>query len=57
MAPALAALIYPALVWAGPAVSPVLLALGLVVPAVGVVVARASVSYGPTRRIAVETPR
>lgn len=52
MAPALAALIYPALVWAGPAVSPVLLALSLLVPAVGVVVARASVSYARTRRIA-----
>jgi len=36
VAPVLAALVYPALVWAGPAISPLLLASALIVPAVGI---------------------
>lgn len=53
MAPALVALLYPALVWAGPAISPLFLATCLIVPAVGVVgVRRSSFSYPRSRNVA-----
>ena len=52
-APALAATVYPALIWAGPAVSPLFLALALVVPALGVVgVQRAGHTYPRARAVA-----
>jgi succinate dehydrogenase/fumarate reductase cytochrome b subunit len=53
MMPPLAALAYPALIWAGPAISPVFLALNLIVPAAAVLgVHRASSSYPRSRSIA-----
>jgi succinate dehydrogenase/fumarate reductase cytochrome b subunit len=52
-APALAAILYPALIWAGPALSPLFLALAAIVPALGVVGAhRAGRSYRRTRAVA-----
>ena len=52
-APALAAIVYPALIWAGPAVSPLFLAVALVVPALGVVgVHRAGNTYPRAREVA-----
>jgi succinate dehydrogenase/fumarate reductase cytochrome b subunit len=51
--PALAAIIYPVLIWAGPAVSPLCLAVALVVPALGVLgVHRAGKSYPRARAVA-----
>jgi succinate dehydrogenase/fumarate reductase cytochrome b subunit len=56
IAPVLAALAYPALVWAGPAISPLFLASALVVPAVGIVgVYRASPSWPLARCAALLT--
>jgi hypothetical protein len=50
-APALAAIVYPTIIWAGPAVSPLFLAVALVVPAVGLVgVHRAGQSHHPGAR-------
>jgi hypothetical protein len=51
--PALAAIVYPALIWAGPAVSPLCLAIALVVPALGIVgVHRAGQRYPRARAVA-----
>jgi succinate dehydrogenase/fumarate reductase cytochrome b subunit len=50
IAPALAALAYPALVWTGPAVSPGLLAASLLVPAAGVAGVHRSPAYFPRAR-------
>ena len=52
-APALAAAVYPALIWAGPAVSPLWLAVAVVVPALGVAgVHRAGQRYPRVRAVA-----
>lgn len=51
--PPLAALLYPTLVWAGPAVSPLFLAVSLIAPAIAVLgVHRASLAYPRARAIA-----
>lgn len=53
IAPPLAALVYPALVWAGTALSPVALAASLIVPAAGVAgVHRSSPSFPRSRGVA-----
>jgi succinate dehydrogenase hydrophobic anchor subunit len=53
LAPALAALVYPGLVWAGPAISPILVASALLVPAIGIVaVYGSSTSYPRARGVA-----
>jgi hypothetical protein len=52
-APALGALVYPGLIWCGPAIWPALLGLALVVPAAGLVVFhRTSSAYPRTRGVA-----
>ena len=60
VAPALAALAYPALIWAGPAIASFFLVVSVVVPAVGVVaVRRSSPSYpwsGCVALLAVASP-
>ena len=60
VAPALAALTYPALIWAGPAIASFFLVVSVVVPAVGVVaVRRSSPSYpwsGCVALLAVASP-
>jgi succinate dehydrogenase/fumarate reductase cytochrome b subunit len=51
--PVFAALVYPALIWAGPAVSPFFLAVSLIVPAIAVVsVHRSSLAYPRSRGVA-----
>ena len=53
VAPALAALAYPALIWAGPAIASFFLAASVIVPAVGVMaVRRSSQSYPWSRSVA-----
>ncbi len=49
-APPLAALVYPAIIWAGPAISPLFLAMALAVPAIGVTAAHALGPASPRAR-------
>lgn len=51
-APPLFTLLYPALIWAGPAVSPLFLAVSLIVPAIGVMALGRSNAAYPRARIA-----